>query len=188
MDSLARTLLSSFLYVLVVLGVLQFVPPLLRVYLRRSGSKRLKLFLYGLAFGALYFRIVARQKVLTDEGIVLSGSLRTNPLVKQVYLLGCYEPTLAAYLKRKVTSGDVFLDIGANSGHFSLIAAKLGSEGAFYLRAVYTKMDEGDLKPLLDRVVADFVERHRCAGEVGLGKIAFPEAEIFGLGVYRDSR
>jgi len=35
-----------------------------------------------------------------------------------------------------------------------VVRAKLGQARAFVSRAVYTKMDEGDLKPLLDRVVA----------------------------------
>jgi molybdopterin-biosynthesis enzyme MoeA-like protein len=37
-----------------------------------------------------------------------------------------------------------------------VIEAKLGGGRAFVSYAVYTKMDEGDLKPLLDRVVRDF--------------------------------
>jgi molybdenum cofactor synthesis domain-containing protein len=36
-----------------------------------------------------------------------------------------------------------------------VVIARLGQGTAFVSRAVYTKMDEGDLKPLLDRVVAD---------------------------------
>ena len=36
-----------------------------------------------------------------------------------------------------------------------VVVARLGPGSAFVSRAVYTKMDEGDLKPLLDRVVAD---------------------------------
>lgn len=128
MDTLVRPILPSLLFLLAVLGVLQIIPPLLRIHLKRSGSKRLKLVLYGLAFVALYFRISARRKVLTDDGIVLTGSLRTNPLVKQIYLTGSYEPTLAEYVKGRLQPGDGFLDIGANSGHFSLIAAKLGAE------------------------------------------------------------
>ena len=34
------------------------------------------------------------------------------------------------------------------------VGDKLGASASFVSRAVYTKMDEGDLKPLLDRVVA----------------------------------
>jgi molybdopterin-biosynthesis enzyme MoeA-like protein len=37
-----------------------------------------------------------------------------------------------------------------------VVVAKLGQGRAFVSRAVYTKMDEGDLKPLLDRVVERF--------------------------------
>jgi molybdenum cofactor synthesis domain-containing protein len=37
-----------------------------------------------------------------------------------------------------------------------VVVAKLGGGRAFVSRAVYVKMDEGELKPLLDRVVAQF--------------------------------
>jgi molybdopterin-biosynthesis enzyme MoeA-like protein len=37
-----------------------------------------------------------------------------------------------------------------------VVREKIGASGAYVSRAVYTKMDEGDLKPLLDRVVAAY--------------------------------
>jgi molybdenum cofactor synthesis domain-containing protein len=37
-----------------------------------------------------------------------------------------------------------------------VVLARLGGGAAFVSSAVYTRMDEGDLRPLLDRVVADF--------------------------------
>ena len=37
-----------------------------------------------------------------------------------------------------------------------VVVARLGGAPAFISHAVFTKMDEGDLKPLLDRVVAEF--------------------------------
>ena len=128
MESLVRTLPWVSLALLVFLGGLQIIPPLARIYLRRTGAKRLKSVLFGVAFVALYMRVMARLKIRTDDGVVLSGNLRTNTLLKCVYLTGCYEPSFSAYLKRKLNPGDIFLDIGANSGHFSLIAAKLGAE------------------------------------------------------------
>lgn len=39
-----------------------------------------------------------------------------------------------------------------------VVRARVGEGRAFVSRAVYTKMDEGDLKPLLDRVVASFAD------------------------------
>ena len=128
MESLGWPLLSYFWAPLVFLGALQIMPELIRVYLRRAGTKRLKASLFGVAFVALYCRMFARRKIQTDDGIILSGTLRTNTLLKCVYLTGCYEPSLAEYLKRRVSPGDIFLDIGANSGYFSLIAAGLGAE------------------------------------------------------------
>ncbi len=37
-----------------------------------------------------------------------------------------------------------------------VIVARIGGDHAFVSHAIYTRMDEGDLKPLLDKVVADF--------------------------------
>ncbi|CAN5617063.1 molybdopterin-binding protein [soil metagenome] len=37
-----------------------------------------------------------------------------------------------------------------------VVAARIGKSPSFLTAAVYTKMDEGDLKPLLDQVVRDF--------------------------------
>jgi predicted methyltransferase len=44
--------------------------------------------------------------------------------------LGLYEPDVAWFIYRLLRPGDVFYDIGANAGYFSLIAAKvIGSSG-----------------------------------------------------------
>ncbi len=39
-----------------------------------------------------------------------------------------------------------------------VVVAHIGSDTPFVTHAVYTRMDEGDLRPLLDRVVADFAD------------------------------
>lgn|GEM_PF-3045228 len=128
MERLTEILSTYGMGLLLVIGVLQIIPPVVRLYLRRPGGKRGKVLLAWVGFIALFFRVFARRTIQTGDGIFLSGSLRTNTLLKCVYLTGCYEPTLTAYLKRRIRPGDLFLDIGANSGHFSLLAAKLGSE------------------------------------------------------------
>lgn len=123
-----KTVLLFLPFLLVVLGMLQVLPSLIRVYLLSPRAKQWKLLLFAIAFIALTFRVFARRRVRTDDDIVLTGSLRTNTLVKCVYLSGCYEPTLANLIKRALKAGDVFVDVGANTGHFSLIAAKQGAE------------------------------------------------------------
>lgn len=128
MDNLEQVLLAVSAILFAMLFALQLVPPLIRTYLRRPGPKRLKMPLCRIAFLALYCRVFARHEMRTGDGVVLSGSLRTNPLLQCVYLTGSYEPSLAYYVRQRVKPGDVFLDIGANCGHFSLIAANLGAE------------------------------------------------------------
>jgi len=113
---------------LLFIFVLQVVPPLVRIYLRKAHFKQMKFTLFVIAFILLSARIIARCRVLTDDGIVLLGSLRTNTLVKCVYLAGCYEPALVDYLKQRLGPEDIFVDIGANTGIFSLTAAQLGAE------------------------------------------------------------
>lgn len=47
-----------------------------------------------------------------------------------VYLFGVWEPNLTAYLTHRLGAGDAFIDVGANSGWFSLLgAARVGSTG-----------------------------------------------------------
>lgn len=42
-----------------------------------------------------------------------------------VYLFGVWEPNLSAFLQRRLTAGDTFVDVGANSGWFTAMGAHL---------------------------------------------------------------
>ena len=44
-----------------------------------------------------------------------------------IYFRGCYERPLFDFIVANVKPGDVFVDIGANVGQFSLLAASLGA-------------------------------------------------------------
>lgn len=72
-------------------------------------------------------RIVASLKNV--DGLVLNGSasgLRFNPGPSDSrFLLGTFEPALQHILTEYLHPGDVFFDIGANVGFFSVLAAKL---------------------------------------------------------------
>jgi len=46
----------------------------------------------------------------------------------RVFLFGVWEPNLTAFLMRRLGPGDVFVDVGANIGYFSLLGAKLVGE------------------------------------------------------------
>ncbi|MGW1076539.1 FkbM family methyltransferase [Streptomyces sp. NPDC002537] len=57
--------------------------------------------------------------------------LDTRDLIQRyIYLFGVWEPHMTAWLQRRLRPGDTFVDVGANIGYFSLLAAGLvGGEG-----------------------------------------------------------
>ncbi|HWY53246.1 MAG TPA: FkbM family methyltransferase [Terriglobales bacterium] len=53
-------------------------------------------------------------------------SAHTRELIgKYIYYFGVWEPNLTSWIRRRLAPGDVFIDIGANIGYYSLLAAKL---------------------------------------------------------------
>ena len=61
----------------------------------------------------------------------LGGEHHADILSEWLYLTGEWQPALTAYLRRALQPGDTFVDVGANSGFFSLLGASLvGEAGA----------------------------------------------------------
>ncbi|QHC26307.1 FkbM family methyltransferase [Streptomyces sp. GS7] len=53
----------------------------------------------------------------------------TQDLIQRyIYLFGLWEPHLTHWLRRRLRPGDTFVDVGANIGYFSLLAAQLVGE------------------------------------------------------------
>jgi FkbM family methyltransferase len=51
----------------------------------------------------------------------------------RICFFGVWEPAITAYLTRGLSCGDIFIDIGANIGYYSLLAAKIvGPKGHVY--------------------------------------------------------
>jgi FkbM family methyltransferase len=65
----------------------------------------------------------------TDVGKIVDG--HTSDLIERyLFVFGSWEPSLAAFLRSHLRPGDVFVDVGANVGYFSLLAARaVGSSG-----------------------------------------------------------
>jgi FkbM family methyltransferase len=50
----------------------------------------------------------------------------TSDLIQRyLYMFGTWEPNLTAWIHSRLRPGDTFIDVGANIGHFSLLAAPL---------------------------------------------------------------
>ncbi len=70
-----------------------------------------------------------RFVVSTVFGAVISGN--TQDLVQRyIFYFGVWEPNLTEFLIGNLRQGDVFIDVGANIGYFTLLASRLvGSAG-----------------------------------------------------------
>ncbi|HEY9747531.1 MAG TPA: hypothetical protein V6C63_02430, partial [Allocoleopsis sp.] len=56
----------------------------------------------------------------------------TYPIEASVWLAGVYDPTTTRFLQRVLREDDVFLDIGANCGAITLVAASIIQTGKIY--------------------------------------------------------
>lgn len=56
----------------------------------------------------------------------------TYPIESAVWLGGVYDMVTTKFLRKVIHSGDVFLDVGANCGALTLVAASLIGEGKIY--------------------------------------------------------
>jgi FkbM family methyltransferase len=66
----------------------------------------------------------------TVFGSVIAGNTE-DFIQRHIYYFGIWEPPLTSFIAERLQPGDVFIDVGANVGYFTLQAAKLvGESGA----------------------------------------------------------
>ncbi|WP_394838047.1 FkbM family methyltransferase [Pendulispora rubella] len=58
----------------------------------------------------------------SDRRLIFECDLR-NTLAREVYFTGTYEPQATMLIREVLTQGQVFVDVGANWGYFSLLSA-----------------------------------------------------------------
>jgi FkbM family methyltransferase len=70
-----------------------------------------------------------RFRTQTRFGFEISGT--TEDLVQRyIYLFGVWEPDLTYWIQDRLKPGDIFVDVGANVGYFTLLAARsVGQDG-----------------------------------------------------------
>jgi FkbM family methyltransferase len=98
-----------------------------RQYIQHFPGKVLKLRLLTLYWQKLY-RWPRTVRVRTRLGFRME--LSTPDLVSgTIYICGEWEPTISEYVCKRLLPGDVFIDVGANIGYYSLLASRLVGEG-----------------------------------------------------------
>lgn len=100
--------------------------PLVRAYFRYfpvDTGKRL-----AWAKLAPFFQWAPREFVAsTGFGAKMSGHT-VDHIDRCLYFLGVWEPNLTAFITRRLSGGDTFVDIGANTGYHTLLASRLVGE------------------------------------------------------------
>jgi FkbM family methyltransferase len=105
----------------------QLLIPLLRAYVRWAPWRLGKRALWtGVA--APLARRPRRFAARTAYGFSCAGDQRLI-MPRCIYWFGTWEPVLSAWIRRSVEPGDVFVDVGANLGYFSLLATRAVGPG-----------------------------------------------------------
>jgi FkbM family methyltransferase len=94
-----------------------------RIYCRYSPFKIGKLHLWDAVITHTWWmesQVIARTKF----GDILHID-PTEIVGKYIYYFGIWEPCLSSWLLERLKPGDVFIDIGANIGYFSLLASRI---------------------------------------------------------------
>jgi FkbM family methyltransferase len=98
-------------------------------------------------------------------------------LARDIFFNGVYEPVTAAVIAHLLQPGDVFFDVGANQGQFSLLAARMVGDGG----AVYSFEPNGAVRRLLNQSIGlngfgnVHVEDAACMGKSGSFELQLDE-------------
>ena len=107
------------------LRVLLIVP--IRLYFRFFPSRFLKKSLWNGVLEHLWW-----LETDVNAKVAYGSVLTVNPregLGRCMYYFGKWEPNLSQWLSKRLGPNDVFVDIGANVGYFSLLASRLVGSG-----------------------------------------------------------
>ncbi|MET7932508.1 FkbM family methyltransferase [Streptomyces sp. NPDC005322] len=79
----------------------------------------------------------------------------TQDLIQRyLHLFGVWEPHLTRWLQRRLKPGDVFVDVGANIGYYSVLASRLVGDGG--------KVVAVEASPTFHQVLLDQARRNGC--------------------------
>jgi FkbM family methyltransferase len=133
----------------------------------------------GLALKRLVWSLVRRRQfeyvTTTRQGLRIEGNTR-DWIQRHLYYFGLWEPSLSAWITSRLQPGDVFIDVGANVGYFTMLAARLvGASGA----VVAVEAMPAIYEHLLRHVRANGLTNCRCVNEAAVGPDAPPEVTLF---------
>lgn len=90
---------------------------LMPALIRQTPSLALKRLLWSLVRRRAFF-----YRATTPQGWAIHGNT-VDWIQRNLYYFGVWEPNLSAWIERRLSPGDTFVDVGANIGYFTLLAA-----------------------------------------------------------------
>lgn len=139
-----------------MVGTMTFVPSLIRN-------------VPGLALKRLVWSLVRRREfaysTTTPRGWRINGHTR-DWIQRNLYYFGLWEPNLSAWIENRLSPGEVFIDVGANIGYFTLLAAnRVGPSG----RVVAVEAMPAIFQHLSAHVAANALTNTRLINEAAVG-------------------
>lgn len=124
--------------------------PLVRALTRYAPSAR--------AQAALWTRVVRPYfawhahgfTARTTFGARLAGDTQ-EVLEQSIYYFGVWEPNLSGWMSERLRPGDVFIDVGANVGYFSLLGSRCVGEAGYVVAIEASPANFSTLRANLDR-------------------------------------
>src|SRR5207302_8172950 len=99
----------------------------LRGYIRHTPLAKGRAYLYAHYVDPYFARYSIDFAAPTVLGSKVAGNTR-DIVQREIYTFGVYDPHLTDWIRRSLAPGDTFIDVGANSGYFTLLASKLVGE------------------------------------------------------------
>ncbi len=123
----------------------------------------------GLALKRLVWSLVRRREfaysTTTPRGWRINGHTR-DWIQRNLYYFGLWEPNLSAWIENRLSPGEVFIDVGANIGYFTLLAAnRVGPSG----RVVAVEAMPAIFQHLSAHVAANALTNTRLINEAAVG-------------------
>lgn len=133
----------------------------------------------GLALKRLLWSLVRRREfaysTTTPRGWRITGHTR-DWIQRNLYYFGLWEPNLSAWIESRLSPGDVFVDVGANIGYFTLLAANcVGPSGA----VVAVEAMPAIFQHLASHVSANGLTNTRLINEAAVGPNDPPEVLFY---------
>jgi len=102
---------------------------LLRGYIRYSPVQAGRQRAWGICERCTRWRTPISSKIATTPfGFKVLVQQLADTIQNSIWLTGRWEPVITEFFRRTLAPGDIFVDVGANIGYYSLLASRLVSQ------------------------------------------------------------